>query len=167
MLDQLELMDELSQIGFIGRNSVTFKDGEKVVSRGWQIMLDRMQDTFFDFCLNIRQKCSEAVFRASYASLGGEVHAGWLLEQFEVDESSASPYKVTSTILEVGVGNRKVVKRCVHHLFVSYTFPAGLTRIPANLSLVRMVPIQQFVGLQRSLSPARALLCIGAALTVF
>ncbi|PYI07026.1 pentachlorophenol 4-monooxygenase [Aspergillus sclerotiicarbonarius CBS 121057] len=87
MLDQLELLDELNQIGYIARNSVTYKNGQLVTSRGWHIMYQRMHETFMDYILNIRQKYSEDTFRAAYEKLGGTPYIGWQLETFSVDES--------------------------------------------------------------------------------
>lgn len=34
MLDQLDLLDDMNQIGYICRNSVTWKDGKRITSRG-------------------------------------------------------------------------------------------------------------------------------------
>jgi phenol 2-monooxygenase len=80
MLDQLDLLDDMNQIGFIGRNSVTYKDGERVTSRGWHTMFQRISGTYLDYCLNIRQKYSEGVFRDAYKRRGGEPYIGWKLE---------------------------------------------------------------------------------------
>lgn len=98
MLDQLELLDELNQIGYIARNSVTYKDGKRVTSRGWHVMFERMHGTFLDYCLNIRQKCSENVIRDTYAKLGGQLLVGWKLEDYAIDDLSRNDFKVTSHI---------------------------------------------------------------------
>ncbi|KAK5127303.1 hypothetical protein LTR08_004441 [Meristemomyces frigidus] len=94
MLDQLDLMDEMSQVGFIGRGSVTFRSGKRVHGRGWGF-ISRMYDTFFDYCLNIRQKYSENIFRAALQRFGGCVHAGSILENFTVDEKASDDYRVS------------------------------------------------------------------------
>jgi phenol 2-monooxygenase len=40
-LDQLDLLDELTQEGFIARTSINYKDGKQVNGRGWQQILSR------------------------------------------------------------------------------------------------------------------------------
>ncbi|PWY91630.1 pentachlorophenol 4-monooxygenase [Aspergillus sclerotioniger CBS 115572] len=110
MLDQLQLLDELNQIGYIARNSVTYKNGQLITSRGWHIMYQRMHETFMDYILNIRQKYSEDAFRAAYEKLGGTPYIGWQLETFSVDESCEDDYKVTSTIKNVSSGKTLTVK---------------------------------------------------------
>ncbi|UDD58720.1 hypothetical protein AFCA_006150 [Aspergillus flavus] len=104
MLDQLELLDELNQIGYIGRNSVTYKDGKRVTSRGWHVMFQRMSGTYLDYCLNIRQKYSENVIRDTYLEMGGRAYIGWALEDFTVGSQSEGDHKVTSQIRQVGGG---------------------------------------------------------------
>ncbi|KAJ5653998.1 hypothetical protein N7490_001001 [Penicillium lividum] len=101
MLDQLELLDELNQIGYIGRNSVTYKDGKRVASRGWHVMFERMHGTFLDYCLNIRQKFSEVVIREAYTKAGGKTFIGWKLEDFAIDSANEGDFKVTSQIRRV------------------------------------------------------------------
>ncbi|KAL2829601.1 FAD binding domain-containing protein [Aspergillus pseudoustus] len=110
MLDQLDLLDQMNQIGFIGRNSVTYKDGERVTSRGWHTMFQRMDGTYLDYCLNIRQKYSEGVFRDAYKTLGGEPYIGWKLESFSVDHAAEDDYKVTSHIRDLNTDEAVTVK---------------------------------------------------------
>ncbi|KAL3491446.1 pentachlorophenol 4-monooxygenase [Aspergillus germanicus] len=110
MLDQLDLLDDMNQIGFIGRNSVTYKDGERVTSRGWHTMFQRISGTYLDYCLNIRQKYSEGVFRDAYKRLGGEPYIGWKLESFSVDPASEDDYKVTSHIRNLKTDEAVTVK---------------------------------------------------------
>ncbi|KAI9036905.1 pentachlorophenol 4-monooxygenase [Aspergillus affinis] len=90
MLDQLDLLEELNQIGYIGRTSVTYKDGKRVTSRGWHVMFERMNGTFLDYCLNIQQKYSEEVIQGAYKQLGGVPYVEWKLEEYAVDQDSAS-----------------------------------------------------------------------------
>jgi phenol 2-monooxygenase len=111
MLDQLDLLDDMNQIGFIGRNSVTYKDGERVTSRGWHTMFQRISGTYLDYCLNIRQKYSEGVFRDAYKRRGGEPYIGWKLEYFSVDPASEDDYKVTSHIRNLKTDEAVTVKR--------------------------------------------------------
>lgn len=111
MLDQLQVLDEMNQIGYIARQAVTFKDGQLVTSRGWHVMYNRMQETLLDYVLNIRQKFSEDVFRKEYKRLGGEPYIGWRLDDFAVCEESQDDYKVKSTITEVDSGKELTVLR--------------------------------------------------------
>lgn len=53
-----------------------------------------MHDTYFNYCLNIRQRYSENIFRDEYETLGGKVHAGAKLKDYRVDESTGDDYKV-------------------------------------------------------------------------
>ena len=92
MLDQLDLADTMNQIGFIGRGSATFKDGKRIHGRGWDF-ISRMHDTYFNYCLNIRQKYSENVFRDGFEAAGGKVIAGAKLKDFSIDDS-VDDYKV-------------------------------------------------------------------------
>ncbi|GLI73921.1 hypothetical protein PoHVEF18_002153 [Penicillium ochrochloron] len=110
MLDQLELLDEMNQIGFVARNSVTYKDGKQVTSRGWHVMYERMHGTFLDYCLNIRQKFSETVYRDAYSRIGGKPFIGWKLEDFTVDNSTKEDFKVTSRLTQVNSGDAVTVK---------------------------------------------------------
>lgn len=86
MLDQLDLLDEMTQVGFVGRASVTYKDGQKVHDRGWDF-INRVTDTSFGYCLNIRQKYSEDIFRSALERHGGGVKAGWTLQHFALAET--------------------------------------------------------------------------------
>lgn len=54
ILDQLDLLDEMNQIGSIGRNSVTWKDGKRVTGRGWHSTFYEMGETYLNYLLNIR-----------------------------------------------------------------------------------------------------------------
>ncbi|KAF3398265.1 3-hydroxybenzoate 4-monooxygenase [Penicillium rolfsii] len=110
MLDQLELLDEMNQIGFVARNSVTYKDGKQVTSRGWHIMYERMHGTFLDFCLNIRQKFSETVYRDAYSRIGGKPFIGWKFEDFAVENGAKEDFKVTSRLTQVSSGDAVTVR---------------------------------------------------------
>ncbi|CAG7925151.1 unnamed protein product [Penicillium olsonii] len=110
MLDQLDLLEDLNQIGYIGRNSVTYKDGKRVTSRGWHVMFERMHGTFLDYCLNIRQKYSEEVIQSAYQKFGKRAFTGWKLESYSVDNASDDDYKVTSHIREIKTDRLLTVK---------------------------------------------------------
>ncbi|KAL4879772.1 pentachlorophenol 4-monooxygenase [Aspergillus karnatakaensis] len=110
MLDQLDLLDGMNQVGFVGRSSVTFKDGKRVTSRGWHIMFERLSGTYLDYCLNLRQKYSEEVFRNAYKRLGGDPFIGWKLESYSVDHGSNDDYKVSSHIRNIKTDKVMTVK---------------------------------------------------------
>ncbi|RAH43301.1 pentachlorophenol 4-monooxygenase [Aspergillus brunneoviolaceus CBS 621.78] len=110
MFDQLGLLDELNQIGYVARNSVTYRKGKRVTSRGWHIMFQRTYGTFLDYCLNIRQKYSEDVIRGAYESLGCKPYIGWKLDNFVVDDAAKNDYKVTANVTEVSMGKSLTMK---------------------------------------------------------
>jgi len=100
MLDQLDLGEALAQIGFIGRSAVTYHDGKSIHGRGWGF-ISKPLDTFFDYCLNIRQKYSENIFRDAAERLGSSVHSNTKLIGFTVDDGQ-SDYKITAELREEG-----------------------------------------------------------------
>lgn len=71
-------------------------------------MLDRMDGTFMDYCLNLRQRYSEDVIRQAYSHAGGQLYMGWKLEDFSVHLSPKSPFQVTGKIRCVGADNEMV-----------------------------------------------------------
>ncbi|KAK3618892.1 hypothetical protein LTR56_024363 [Elasticomyces elasticus] len=97
MLDQLDLYDDMAQVGLVGRRSVTFKDGKQVGGRGWTKVVEGLTDTFFDFSLNIRLKYSEGILRRRNTELGGTVHALVRLVDMLLDENAEDEWKVTVT----------------------------------------------------------------------
>ncbi|KAI2857363.1 hypothetical protein CBS115988_5228 [Aspergillus niger] len=101
---------DLNQIGYVARDSVTYRDGKRVSSRGWEIMYQHMRGTFLDYCLNIRQKFSEEVIRDAYVSLRGEPYIGWRLDGFTVEEACDDDYKVVSHVTEVCSGRSLTVR---------------------------------------------------------
>ncbi|MCJ1290926.1 hypothetical protein MMC34_002468 [Xylographa carneopallida] len=100
MLDQLDLGEALAQIGFIGRSAVTYRDGKRINGRGWGF-INKPFDTFFDYCLNIRQKYSENVFRDAAEGFGSITHSSTKLIGFTIDENSAD-YKITAELQQNG-----------------------------------------------------------------
>ncbi|MCJ1388430.1 hypothetical protein MMC18_001277 [Xylographa bjoerkii] len=98
MLDQLDLGETLAQIGFIGRSAVTYHDGKRIYGRGWGF-ISKPLDTFFDYCLNIRQKYSENVFRDAAERFGSIIHSNTKLTGFTVDHEQ-SDYKITAELQE-------------------------------------------------------------------
>ncbi|PWY94667.1 pentachlorophenol 4-monooxygenase [Aspergillus sclerotioniger CBS 115572] len=111
LLDQLGLLDDLNQIGYVARNSVTYRGNKRVTSRGWHVMFQRMHGTFLDYCLNIRQKYSEEVIRDAYEAFRGNPYIEWKLDGFSVEEGTCDDdYKVTSQITEITSGKALTVK---------------------------------------------------------
>jgi phenol 2-monooxygenase len=98
MLDQLDLLDEISQVGFIGKASVTYKDGQRVHDRGWDF-ISRVTDTYFDYCLNIRQKYSEDIFRSALEQYGGRVNAGWTLKDLVIGDDGED-YRISAKMTD-------------------------------------------------------------------
>jgi len=112
MLDQIDLLDELRQIGFVARNSVTFnKNGQRVTSRGWHTIFEKTHGTFQDYLLNIRLKYSEGVFTQAYERLGRHVLVGWALKDMVIDEDGEDGFKVTSVIHKIGTEETRTVRR--------------------------------------------------------
>lgn len=60
MLDQLDLFDDLAQVGFATNSSATYAEGRRVQGRGWSMLNHLGINTFFDYCLNIRLKYTYA-----------------------------------------------------------------------------------------------------------
>ncbi|KAL4809130.1 pentachlorophenol 4-monooxygenase [Aspergillus unguis] len=110
LLDQLDLLDPMTQIGFVARNSVTFKDGQRVTTRGYHQLFDGMGSTYLDYILNIRQKCSEEVIRGAYERMGGVHCTEWKLEGFDMDHECADEYRITSRVRDLSTGEVVVVK---------------------------------------------------------
>lgn len=96
MLDQLDLFDDMAQVGLVGQRAVTFKDGKRVAGRGWTLM-EQISGTFFNFMLNIRLKYSEDIFRRRIAEYGSTVHAPVRLVELALDENAADDWKATAT----------------------------------------------------------------------
>jgi len=98
MLDQLDLGETLAQIGFIGRSAVTYHDGKSIHGRGWGF-ISKPLDTFFDYCLNIRQKYSENVFRDAAERFGSNIHSNTTLIGYTIGDG-LDDYKVTAELKE-------------------------------------------------------------------
>ncbi len=111
ILDQLELLDDFVQVGSIGRGSVNYKDGKRVTSRGWQLMLSSMHGTFLDFCLNIRLKYSERLVQDAYEKGGGHVTTTTELLQLSLNLEADDEYKVSATVAAVESGQTRIIKR--------------------------------------------------------
>lgn len=113
MLEQVDLLDEMSQMGVVARTSFTFdKNGERNPDRGYQAVFERPAgNSFHDYCLNLRLKYSEQIFTNAYQRLGNQVLIGWTLTGLDVDEHAPDGYHVTSTIQKIGSDTTRRVKR--------------------------------------------------------
>lgn len=96
MMDQLDLLDEMLQVGLVGRGTVTYKDGQQAQGRGWSFF-GKGSATFFDYLLNIRLKYSEDIFRNRLVKLGSKVQAPLKLVDLALDEEVDDDYKVNAT----------------------------------------------------------------------
>lgn len=97
MLDQLELFDDMAQVGFVARRNVNYADGQRIKNRNLTARNLNMQGTFFDFWLNIRLKYSEDIYRDKVKKLGSKVQAPVKLVDLQLDQNAPDDYKVTST----------------------------------------------------------------------
>ncbi|KAL4909177.1 hypothetical protein BDW74DRAFT_174387 [Aspergillus multicolor] len=102
LLDQLEIIEPMLQLGFACRNSVTYKDGERVIpGRVWTFM-ENIKDTAYDFTLVLRQMYTESILREKLQSVGATYHQGTECIGFECDEGTAPDgYAMTSTFRNV------------------------------------------------------------------
>ncbi|KAL1645784.1 hypothetical protein SLS58_003668 [Diplodia intermedia] len=110
LLEREDLFDQMAQIGFLARNSTTYKDGKLVPSRGWQILWKAMRESFHQYVLNIRQKYSEEVFRTSYEAFGYQVQYGWEVVGYDVDPSVGDGCNVAVRIQHARTSEQKTVR---------------------------------------------------------
>ena len=96
MLEQLDLVDALTQMGFIVRGQVHYKNGERIEATRYAS--SNITDTFYDYLLLVRQKHTEEVFREAYTkSSGKSVHYGVKLLNYHIDEGP-NDYWVLNTL---------------------------------------------------------------------
>jgi phenol 2-monooxygenase len=112
-LDQLDLLDEFTQSGFIGRNGVNYnKDGKQVNGTGWQKIFSRMNgSTYLNFYLNLRLKYSERMIQNAYEKFGGDVAVGWQLRSLSLDPEAKDGYKVSAVVRAVESDQFRTLKR--------------------------------------------------------
>lgn len=112
MLEQLDLLDDLLQIGFVVRGQVSYKNGQRVEMTTHAS--SNISDTFYDYLLLCRQKYTEEVFHGRYVKVsGGSAQYGVKLLDYHVSEGP-DPYRVTSTLqtqdrAQVSVKSRYIV----------------------------------------------------------
>ena len=108
MLDQLDLADQLGQIGFVVRGQSSYKNGEKVDSVS--SAASDITDTFFDYLLLCRQRYTEDVIREGYSRFSdGAVQYGARLTGFSVMTGSNERFQV-HCIIENQNGIKATVK---------------------------------------------------------
>ncbi|KAK5111367.1 hypothetical protein LTR62_005207 [Meristemomyces frigidus] len=111
LLDQLDLLDDMLQVGFVGKQAFTYRDGVRQQGRGFDMFTTIAGKTNFDYLLNIRLKYSEDIIRAKLAELGVVVHAPMKLEHFDLDTSApGQEYSVTARCLETRDSKPIIVK---------------------------------------------------------
>lgn len=111
-LDQLDVIDEMLQLGFACRSSVTYKDGKRIVpGRVWTFM-ENIADTTYDFALVLRQMYTEEILREKMASVGATYHTSTQCIDFSVDETKArDDYAVTSVFQDKKTDKTFTIKR--------------------------------------------------------
>ncbi|KIW44152.1 uncharacterized protein PV06_05185 [Exophiala oligosperma] len=93
-LDQFELLDDMTQEGFIGRGSVNFdKNGVRNVDRGWHKIFHHSKDSYFSWLLNLRLKYSEDIIRDHFIRQGGTYRDGLELTSFDHDGETTNEYR--------------------------------------------------------------------------
>lgn len=108
MLEQLDLADALTQIGYVVRGQVQYKAGKKV-NDTITYASSNITDTFYDHLLLVRQKYTEETFHSGYQKCSGaSVHYGSILRGFQLDEQGTD-YKV-KTEIEASDGRRLSVR---------------------------------------------------------
>jgi phenol 2-monooxygenase len=110
MLDQLDVLEPMAQIGYIARNYVNFRGGKRATSGGYKMLLSQMHDTYIDYVINIRQKYSEQIFREAYEAKGGRMDEGTELVDLIQDQVSLDDYALTAVIKDGASGQERQVK---------------------------------------------------------
>lgn len=104
------MFDQMAQVGFFGHNTVTYKNGQLVPGRGWQILFKAMKDSYHSYILNIRQKYSEDLLRMNYESFGYEVQYGWEVVQYDMDSSLGDGCNISVRIKHAETQEEKTVR---------------------------------------------------------
>ncbi|KAL8767986.1 MAG: hypothetical protein Q9209_005657 [Squamulea sp. 1 TL-2023] len=111
MLDQLDLANELGQIGFVIRGQKNYRDGRMVDSLSGPA--SSILDTFFDYCLLCRQRYTEEVMTKAYTKVNPRgVWYGHRLVNITISEKTFKPYRVTARF-SLSNGKEKSV-RCTY-----------------------------------------------------
>ncbi|KAH8894345.1 hypothetical protein GQ53DRAFT_643595 [Thozetella sp. PMI_491] len=110
LLEQLDVVEPMTQEGFISSAVFNWRDGSRVTGRGFA-MADGMVNTFHDYLLGIRQTNSEDIFHAKYiADFGKSAEYGWALVDYTLDSSLNDGCNVTATVENSSSGEKKTVR---------------------------------------------------------
>ena len=143
MLDQLDLSEALTQIGFIGRSAVTYHDGKRVHGRGWGF-ISKPLDSFFDYCLNIRQKYSEHVFRDAAEQLGSIIYSNTKLVGFTMNDGQ-DDYKITANLQGEGETPTTVQSKYIIGADGGHSTVRSIAGIPFNGDNVKVESILHWI----------------------
>jgi phenol 2-monooxygenase (NADPH) len=114
-LDQFELLDAMTQEGFISRGSVNFdKDGARNVDRGWLSMFNHARESYFSWVLNLRLKYSEDIIRDHFIRQGGIYRDGLELTSFDHDGTATKEYH-QAHIKDIRTNQSQVYERWETH----------------------------------------------------
>ncbi|KAF7317091.1 Pentachlorophenol 4-monooxygenase [Mycena chlorophos] len=152
MLDQLDLFDRLMQTGVVTRNSLHFRNGQRV--HGGLLFgnrMDKLGDTFFKFSLHLRQRLTEERFVEALAENGVEQHMRQRIESFAIDETAADGYPITvhardlvqDEVVEV---KTQAVPLSVHNFLTSSILRKYLVGADGGKSTVRSLAKIPFMG---------------------
>lgn len=110
-LDQLGAVEPMLQLGFACRNSVTYKNGERIIpGRVWTFM-ENIKDTTFDFTLVLRQMYTEEILREKLKSVGVSYYQGMECVGFDCDPNKAPDgFPMTSTYQNAVTGETFYLK---------------------------------------------------------
>ncbi|TFY61708.1 hypothetical protein EVJ58_g4329 [Rhodofomes roseus] len=111
LLDLIGVYSAIADIGFMVKDSTTFKDGKEVPARGWSFVRDAIAgNTFFEFSFSIRQKHIESALREAIQSMDSTaLQVPAKLVDYTIDSTAA--YPVLATIQE---GQKTYHVRCKH-----------------------------------------------------
>ncbi|KAH7030611.1 FAD binding domain-containing protein [Microdochium trichocladiopsis] len=111
LLDQLGLTDDITQECFIARSDATFNNGVRSTERGWHEVFASMRGTYHDYCVNIRQRYSEEIFGAKYATLSSTpILYGWGLVGFELEKLEGDDDNITAILANSSSGQEARVR---------------------------------------------------------
>jgi hypothetical protein len=112
MLDQIGLLDDFLQVGFIGRTSNNYDHaGTRVNQRGWQRVFLQTRGAYLDYYINIRLNYIEDLLRESYEKQGGRLIIGWEIISLTMGRIGNDSYKVNAGFRAVGNITSDTLKR--------------------------------------------------------
>ncbi|KAI0938694.1 hypothetical protein AcW1_001642 [Taiwanofungus camphoratus] len=159
-LDMVGIYERIADTGFIVRGALTIKDGQTVPTRGWHFVQKVIDgNSYFDFCLGIRQKYIENAMVDAIEELDPDaVQAPARLLNFSVDKSSVHP---VTAILDVGGRHMQVHCKYLVGADGSRSITRTLSQIgfPGSLSSHKWVRLDAVVetNLPASRGPAVAI----------